>query len=338
MRNSGLIDLQVNGFASVDFNDAGLDATALDHALQAMLRTGVTVCLPTVITAPEHVLAERLAALDDAVAHSRFGPLMVPGYHLEGPFLNPGPGFAGCHPPDAMVLPDPALLARLTASLRRPVLLLTLAPERPGAAELLAWARARGLLLAIGHSAADAAAVTEAADRGVLLSTHLGNALPQMLPKFLNPLMAQLAEDRLSASLIADGIHVPQAALRVMLRAKGPERIVLVTDATAAAAAPPGRYRFAGTAIERATDGSVRLPGASMLTGSSLCLDQAVRNMVAWNVADADSAMRLASANPARLLAPALAAHDILLPEADVTWSRLRPIAVRFGEQEVLPG
>ena len=339
MHSPGLIDLQVNGFAGVDFNDPGLDAAALDHALHAMLRTGVTTCLPTVITAPEAALAARLAALDRAVAASRFGPVMVPGYHLEGPFLNPAPGFAGCHPPDAMPPPDPALVQRVTAGLHRPVLLLTLAPERDGASELIAWARTRHMLVAMGHSAADAATVAGAAALGVTLSTHLGNGLPQMLPKFLNPLMAQLAEDRLSASFIADGIHIPPAVLRVLLRAKGPERSVLVTDATAAAAAPAGLYHFAGMAIERAADGSVRVPGAPMLAGSSLCLDQAVRNLVAWGAADPRTAIRLAATNPARLLAPALAAHGLRLPEATVTWAAgLQPLAVRAGGVEIISG
>jgi N-acetylglucosamine-6-phosphate deacetylase len=95
MESAGLTDLQVNGYAGVDFNDAAITADALDHALHAMLQDGVTCCLPTLITAHEDTLAARLAALDSAVAHSRLGPLMVPGYHLEGPFLNPAPGYAG---------------------------------------------------------------------------------------------------------------------------------------------------------------------------------------------------------------------------------------------------
>ena len=98
MRSSGLFDLQVNGFAGVDFNDPALTADALDHALAAMLRTGVTACLPTLITAAPDALAARLVALDRAVAQSRLGKLMVPGFHLEGPFLNPAEGYAGCHP------------------------------------------------------------------------------------------------------------------------------------------------------------------------------------------------------------------------------------------------
>jgi len=339
MRTGGLIDLQVNGYAGVDFNDPGLDATALDHALEAMLRVGVTTCLPTLITAPEDVLAARLAALDRAAAGSRLAALMVPGFHLEGPFLNPGAGYAGCHPAAAMVPPDPAMLARLTAPLARPVLLLTLAPEHDGALALIAWARARGMLVAIGHSAAETVTVAAAAAAGATLSTHLGNGLPHLLPKFRNPLVAQLAEDRLHASFIADGIHIPAPALKVLLRAKGLERSLLVTDATAAAGAAPGCYRFAGMAIELAADGSVRAPGGTALAGSALCLDQAVRNVVDWGIATPDAAVRLAGANPGAVLAPALAAHAHALPPAAVAWSAaLRPVRVSVADIEITAG
>ncbi|MBV9248559.1 MAG: N-acetylglucosamine-6-phosphate deacetylase [Acetobacteraceae bacterium] len=321
MRTAGLIDLQVNGYAGVDFNDPALDGPAIDHALEAMLRTGVAACLPTVITAHEHELRARLRMLDQAVASSRLGQLMVPGYHLEGPFLNPADGFAGCHPAEAMVAPDPALIGRITAGLSRPILLLTLAPERKGAEALIRWARARGMVVAMGHTLADLAATTCAAEAGVTLSTHLGNALPQPLPKFLNPLMAQLSEDRLYASFIADGIHVPPHALKVMLRAKGLHRSILVTDATAAAAASHGLHRFAGMDIEHSPDGSVRVPGSVVLAGSALRLDQAIRNVVSWGFADAEAVVQLASRNPAALLEPVLKANGLGLPSSSVTWS-----------------
>ena len=322
MRSSGLFDLQVNGYAGVDFNSTALTPDTLDHALEAMLLSGVTACLPTLITAPEDVLAARFAALDQAVAHSRLGPVMVPGYHLEGPFLNPASGYAGCHPSAAMVLPDPAFVERIARDLRRPILLLTLAPERDGAIGLIGWARSRGIVTAIGHSAASADSVDRAAGAGVTLSTHLGNALPQPQPKFLNPLMAQLAEDRLHASFIADGIHIPPAALKVMLRAKGLGRSILVTDATSAAASPPGIYEFAGMTIERAADGSVREPGSPVLAGSSLCLDRAVRNVVAWGLASPAEAIAMASAIPAALL-------GLTLPDDAVEWDAdLRPTII----------
>jgi len=335
MRSGGLIDLQVNGFAGVDFNDAGLTADALDYALHAMLRRGVTGCLPTIITASADDIAARLAALDRAVASSRLGPLMVPGYHLEGPFLNPAPGFAGCHPPSAMVAPDIGLIERLMAGLRRPILLMTLAAELPGAEALIRWLAAHGVIAAIGHSDAGAEVVARAAGAGARLSTHLGNGLPQMLPKLTNPLMAQLAEDRLAASFIADGIHLPVPALRAMVRAKGPGRAILVTDAVAAAGAPPGRYGFAGMAIEGAVDGSVRQPGTRTLAGSALTLDAAVRNVAEWGVASPQDAIAMASSAPAALLAPGLEAHALTLPDSAVEWDGLHVRSCRAGDVRV---
>ncbi len=338
MRSTGLLDLQVNGYAGVDFNTTALTPDAFDHALRAMLNAGVTACLPTLITAPEDILAARIATLDQAVARSRLGPSMVLGYHLEGPFLNPTPGYAGCHPALAMVDPDPALLHRISVGLTRQILLLTLAPERDGAMALISWARAEGLLVAMGHTSADAATVTRAVESGVTLSTHLGNALPQPQPKFLNPLMAQLAEDRLTATFIADGIHIPPDALKVLLRAKGLERSILVTDATAAAAAPVGLYEFAGMSIERAADGTVRTPGSQVLAGSALCLDQAVRNIVKWGLAPEASAIAMASDCPAAVLQPALDRHGVQRPDSWVEWTDdLRPIAISIGGMMISP-
>jgi N-acetylglucosamine-6-phosphate deacetylase len=313
MRTSGLLDLQVNGYGGVDFNSTALTADALDHALHAMLRAGVTHCLPTLITASEAELAARLHALDRAICTGRLGSIMVLGIHLEGPFLNPAPGYAGCHPAAAMMTPDAPMLDRITAGIRTPIRLLTLAPERPNALPLISWAGRRGIVTAMGHTAADHDTVRLAADAGLRLCTHLGNALPQPQPKFLNPLIAQLAEDRLNASFIADGIHIPPHALGVLLRAKGLLRSILVTDATAAAGTSPGRYEFAGMQIEHTADGSVREPGSPVLAGSALRLDQAVRNIVAWGFASAQQAIAMASTQPAAVL-------GVTLPQSTIMW------------------
>jgi N-acetylglucosamine-6-phosphate deacetylase len=325
-RRSGLFDIQVNGYAGVDFNSHSLTPDELDHALHAMLRAGVTHCLPTLITAAEGDLAARLDALDRAIRASRLGPLMVFGIHLEGPFLNPRPGYAGCHPAAAMAAPDQSLLERLIAGSKTPIRLLTLAPELPSAIPLISWAVRRGIVVALGHTAVDHDTVTRAAGAGASLSTHLGNALPQPQPKFLNPMIAQLAEDRLSASFIADGIHIPPHALGVLLRAKRIERSILVTDATSAADTGPGLYAFAGMRIEHAADGSVREPGSEVLAGSALRLDQAVRNVVAWGFASTEQAIGMASANPAALLGLSGDASSVVWDDA------LRPRSVTVGD------
>ncbi|MBV9654690.1 MAG: N-acetylglucosamine-6-phosphate deacetylase [Acetobacteraceae bacterium] len=333
MRTPGLFDLQVNGFAGVDFNDAALTAEALDHALAAMLRTGVIACLPTLITAAPDTLASRLHALDRAVAGSRLGPTMVPGFHLEGPFLNGAEGYAGCHPRQCMMAPDVALLDRLAAPLARPVLLITVAPELDGALSFIeTQTRVRGRVIALGHTAARRETIAAACDAGATLSTHLGNALPQPQPKFDNPLMAQLAEDRLAASFIGDGIHVPPHALCVMIRAKGLSRCVLVSDAVAAAGAAPGRYRFADMTVERTEDGAVRVPGTARLAGSALTLDDAVRRVAALGLAAPEGAVALAGAHPRALLA----ARGHRIDPGEVVWSAdLRPLRVRAGEVSV---
>ncbi len=322
MQSRGLLDLQVNGFAGVDFNATGLDTEALDRSLAAMLRTGVTTCLPTIITASAEDLAKRFAALDRAVAESRLGRIMVPGYHLEGPFLNPADGYAGCHPPQAMTTPHADLVFGLEANLSRPILLVTLAPELPNSEAVIRTLSGAGKIVAVGHSSADADTVAMAVKAGARMSTHLGNGVPHTLHKLDNTIFAQLAEGGLHASFIADGIHLPRPALKAMLRAKGIERSILVSDAVSAADTRPGRYSFAGMEIEHSTDGSVRLPSSRYLAGSALTLDKAVSNVVRWNLASPEEAIRMACDNPRALMAPAFEAHGLTAPMAgNVTWS-----------------
>ena len=329
MESSGLFDLQVNGFAGVDFNDASITAERLDVALEAMRRTGVTGALLTLITGFETDLSERILALDAAVSASRLGPKMVPGYHIEGPFLNPADGFKGCHPEAAMRDPDAALYDRLGEGLARPILLVTLAPERPGSVEAIRQLRERGIAVAMAHSDASIAQVRAAAEAGLTLSTHLGNGLPRTLHKTENPLLAQLAEPALTACFIADGHHLSPDALGAMLRIKGIDRSILVTDAVLAAAALPGRYRFAGMEVERDADGVVRQPGAIHLAGSALELDTAVRNVVSWGLATPEQAIAMASANPRAVIAEAAKAHGVTLPLGRVRWSDdLHPVEV----------
>ena len=322
MQSRGLLDLQVNGFAGVDFNATDLDADALDHSLAAMLRTGVTTCLPTIITASAEDLAKRFAALDRAVAASRLGRIMVPGYHLEGPFLNSADGYAGCHPPQAMTAPDADLVFRLESDLSRPILLLTLAPELPNSEAVIRVLSGAGKIVAVGHSSANAETIAMAVEAGARMSTHLGNGVPQTLHKLDNTIFAQLAEGGLHASFIADGIHLPRPALKAMFRAKGIERSILVSDAASAAATRPGRYSFAGMEIEHSADGSVRLPGSRYLAGSALTLDKAISNVVRWNLASPEQAIQMACDNPRALMAPAFEAHGLATPVAGyVAWS-----------------
>ena len=335
-RGAGLFDLQVNGYAGIDFNDASLTADGVDHALEAMRMSGVIGCLPTLITATREDLAARIAALDAAVSTSRLGPQMVPGYHLEGPFLNDAPGYAGCHPPGAMTNPDAGYIETLGRHLSCPILLVTLAPERDGAPEAIRALVRAGMAVAIGHSAADFGDIRNAVDAGLTLSTHLGNGLPQSLPKLDNTLLAQLSEPRLAACLIADGVHISSDALRALVRLKGVENCILVTDAVVAAASPPGQFRFAGMIVESDRMGVVRDPGKDHLAGSSLRLDAAVRNVVAWEITTLNRAVAMASSQPLAALSYTFARHRIKLDPGEVEWDdNMTPRIVRGGGRHI---
>ncbi|QQR38464.1 N-acetylglucosamine-6-phosphate deacetylase [Devosia rhizoryzae] len=321
MISDGLFDLQVNGYAGVDFNNPSMTPAQFDLALEAMLASGVTQCLPTIITAFPNELAARFAALDRAVRSSRLGSVMVPGYHLEGPFLNAGDGYSGCHPQAAMADPDAALVARIEEGLTRPILLVTLAPERDGAMDFIAAMRRQGKTLAMAHSAAGFAQVRAAADAGLTISTHLGNGLPHTLPKLENTLLAQLSEPRLAACLIADGHHMSPDALTAMIRLKGADKCILVTDAVLGAAAAPGVYTFAGMAVERTATGAMVQPRRTVLAGSTLRLDEAVRNAMRWTGLGAETALAMASRMPRRALAHSMRKYRIDMESGRVRWA-----------------
>ncbi len=226
-----------------------------------------------------------------------------------------------------------AAAACRSAELRTGKALITLAPERRGSAEAIRVFAAAGKAVAVAHSAADYDTIRRATDAGLSVSTHLGNGLPQRLPKLDNTLLAQLGEPRLTACFIADGHHVPPAALKAMVRLKSIERSVLVTDAVLAAAAAPGRYSFAGMAVERSEDGVVRQPGQANLAGSALCLDQAVSNVVAWGIARPKEAIAMASTNARRVISRAAAAHGRALPPGRLRWSDgMEPQVLELGD------
>ncbi len=301
----GMVDIQVNGFAGVDFNARGVTAERLDLALAGMLSCGVTRCLPTLITASEGEMIGLLKDLDGAVSASKLGPHMVPGYHIEGPFLSPEDGYAGAHPAQHMQSASPELVEKLVSVSTRPLMIMTVAPEVEGVLELIPFLVSRGIACAIGHSAASRQAIDGAIEAGATLSTHLGNGLPHLVNKYESSLLVQLGRDQLTASFIADGIHIPSDILQSWLRAKTLERSIIVTDASAAAgtAGRTGVYTLGAGKIEKHDDGSVRLPGSRYLAGSAASMDQMVRNVMGWYGLTIAEVLRLTRENPLRAIA-----------------------------------
>lgn len=292
----GLVDLQVNGFAGVDFGDAGLTADAVARAVEAIAKTGVTRFLPTLITSPLETFAACARTL------LRGGHAAIAGIHMEGPYISPEDGYRGAHARAFVRDPDLDDFRRRQDAAEGRIRLLTLAPERPGALALVEHAVAGGVRVAIGHSAASGAQVADAVKAGATLSTHLGNGCPGLLPRHPNVIWEQLGEDRLLASFIVDGHHLPPATVRAMVRAKTPGRALLVTDAIAAAGMPPGRYTLGGQEVEKDAGGRVAAPGATNLAGSALSLDVAIGNTVRYTGLALEEVVAMASSRPAAYL------------------------------------
>jgi N-acetylglucosamine-6-phosphate deacetylase len=298
----GFVDLQVNGFAGVDFNRPDLHPADLVAVCEALLKTGTTRFLPTLITAATDRLERNLRAILAACERYPLVEAMVAGIHLEGPFLNAADGPRGAHPRRHVRPPDWAEFTRLQQAAGGRIRLLTMAPEIPGAVAFMRRATARGVVVGIGHCAPDGAALEAAVAAGALLSTHLGNGAHHLLPRHRNYLQRQLARDDLMASIICDGTHLPPYFVQNLIRAKGETNVILITDATAAAGSPPGRYSLGDATVEAGKDGVLRLAGTPYLAGSTLTMDRAVANCRHFAGVALRSAVAMATTNPARLL------------------------------------
>lgn len=310
----GWLDIQVNGFAGVDFNSGRTTPAEYEQAREALRALGVTRFLPTVITAAPDHLAECLARIDEARCASPELARAMPGVHLEGPFISPEDGARGAHPLEHVRPPDPALFEELQAASGGRIVLVTLAPEQPGSVPFIRNLTARGVRVAIGHSLADGEQLAAAAQAGASLSTHLGNGLPALLPRHQNPLWDQLADDRLAASAIFDGHHLPESVMRVMHRAKAPDRLVLTSDAVALAGMPPGVYEGqVGGRVELHESGRLTMYGSEYLAGSASSLLDGVNTALRVLGLGLPEVLRFVTEVPQRLLGLPEAEESLLL-------------------------
>lgn len=294
----GFIDLQVNGRAGVDF---GLSTTSLEQiarAIRSLQATGVTRFFPTIITAAPADMLGAMRNLAKARRELAEGE-SIEGLHVEGPFISAEEGPRGAHARQWVRPADIDEYQRWKEAAGGLLRIVTLAPESPGAIRLIERIVADGIVAAIGHTGATSAQIGDAVRAGATLSTHLGNGAHATLPRHPNYIWDQLAEDRLTAGFIADGIHLPAAFLKTAFRAKCVARCALVTDAAAPAGGEPGRYTLAGQPVDLTPDGRVTLAGQNRLAGSALRMDRAVENAVKLGGVTLAEAIRMATSNPA---------------------------------------
>jgi len=295
----GLIDIHIHGGAGHDIMEA--NAEALPALERLLVCHGVSSYFPTTVTAPlEATLAalERLAtavesAQEDAVDELRAVPL---GIHLEGPFISHTR--RGVHPPEDLLPPTVQTFGRFWQAARGQIRVMTIAPELPGAPEVIAEAAGCGVCVSLGHSNADLNSTRAAVAAGARHATHTFNAMRPLSHRDPGILAEVLTDSRVSADIIADGVHVDPAVVELFLKAKGADAAVLITDATAATGMPEGRYRLGSCEVE-VKDGRSLIGGK--LAGSTLTMDRALRNVMQYAQWDLQKTLRLATVNPARV-------------------------------------
>jgi N-acetylglucosamine-6-phosphate deacetylase len=291
-------DIQINGRWGRSFSSPDLTVAQVAEIVRALAALGTARLCPTLITAPVPDLVHGVNTI--AAACERFPEIAarVVGIHLEGPFLSEQEGYRGAHPAASIRDPDWELFQRLQEAAGGRIALITLAPERAGSIGFIRDAVGAGVVVAMGHTAAVCPRIQAAVQVGATLSTHLGNGIASILTRHPNPIWEQAACDDLSASFIADGHHLDPATLRVLARAKGPARTILVSDASPLAGLPPGTY--GDWAVD--PSGKIVVAGTPYLAGSNQGLDVGVRNLLratGWTMSEVLAAV---TTNPARLL------------------------------------
>ena len=299
----GFIDLHIHGGAGHDVMEAG--DGALPPVERLLASHGVSSYFPTTVTAPLDATLSALGRLADAIDAAERDPQPLEngkprarplGIHLEGPFISHKR--RGVHPPENLLTPSPAAFDHFWQAARGHIRVLTIAPELPGALEVITLAASRGVCVSLGHSNADLDEARDGFAAGARHATHTFNAMRPLDHRDPGILGEVLTDSRLSAEIIADGIHVDPVIVQLFLKAKGPEAAVLITDATAATGMPDGRYRLGSLEVE-VKDG--RCMVGDSLAGSVLTMDRAVRNVMQFAQWDLQPAVRLATLNPARV-------------------------------------
>ncbi len=315
----GFIDIHIHGGAGLDLMRAS--ASDLPRLGKFLVTHGVTAYYPTTVAAPldaTYAALERLADAIEATVPNGDPSARPLGIHLEGPFLSHKR--RGVHPPENLVEPTIAVFDRLWQAARGLVRVLTIAPELPGAMEVIAEAARRKVCVSIGHSDADMPVARAAVRAGARHATHTFNAMRPLDHREPGIVGEVLSDDQITADMIVDGIHVDPVVVELFLKAKGPERAVLITDAISATGMPDGRYQLGPIEVD-VKDGKCTSGGS--LAGSVLTMDRAVRNVTKFSRWSLRDAVRAATLNPAR--AVGLGHYGVLAAGADADFTVLSP-------------
>lgn len=297
----GLIDNQINGYANIDFSGEKLNAKDISVAAESIFRDGVTSFLPTLITNSHESLIKNFRILDEALRNDELLRESVPGFHLEGPYICAEEGYRGCHPVQHIRKPLWDEFNKYQQAACGRIIQVTLAPEIEGAMEFIRLCAQNGIVVAMGHTNSSAVETRLAVEAGVSLSTHLGNGCANFIHRHNNPIWPQLADDRLTPSIIADGQHLLPEEVRVFYKVKGADNIILTSDVVYLAGMAPGKYKFLGSDVVLTEEGKLINPELNCLAGASFPLKKGVENMMNFTGCSLTRAINMASRNVARI-------------------------------------
>jgi len=299
---AGFFDIQVNGYRGHGYSHENLCEETIHKIITALEASGTTHHLPTLVTLPDERLLDNLQTIARAVKSSEDIASAIAGIHIEGPYISAEDGPRGAHDASYIRDPDFAEFCRWQEAAEGLIRLITLAPERKGAIDFIQKVTATGVVAAIGHSAAEAALIGKAIEAGARMTTHLGNGSHSLLPRLKNYIWEQLADDRLAASIICDGFHLPPPVVKVFRRAKGLKRLILASDVAYYGGLAPGLYRFENTEIQVFEDGHLGLAGTDYLAGAAHLLDRDIAAFMEFTGCSLGETLPLCTTNPAGLL------------------------------------
>ena len=299
----GFFDNQVNGFAGVSFSFGGSDLTTegIETATRELWKKGVTTYLPTLTTNSQELLVKNFGILAESMDNENIRG-SIPGFHLEGPYINPEDGYRGAHPKRFVRLPNWDEFMEMVTAANNHILQVTVAPEMEGVQEFIQKCTAQGITVAVGHHNANKEQLDQAVLNGAKISTHLGNGCANMINRHRNPLWPQLANDDLMISIICDGFHLLPEEIKTFYAVKGPEKTIITSDVTSYAALEPGEYTTqTGETIELTEEGMLRYPAQNVLYGSASPITKGVGHIMKVTGCTLADAVQMASTNPAKL-------------------------------------
>ncbi len=301
--STGLIDLQVNGYAGIDLNDGALDSDRVILLAKKLLSLGITSFLPTIITASLEQVQDAVSAIHTARVTHPLAERMIPCVHLEGPSISPADGPRGAHPAEHVRAPNLQEFNACQQACDGLIGLVTLSPHWTNSAKFIQALVQQNVRVSIGHTHASHEQINTATEAGATLSTHLGNGAAAIMPRHPNAIWSQLANDNLCATFIADGHHLPAETFKSMLRAKGLPNSILVSDVAAPGGLAPGTYQqYIGGNVVLDKDGRLSIEGTPYLAGAAKPLPDCVATAITMADISLADALTLATTNPGRVI------------------------------------